>query len=210
MTRRLIPRDTGFYPLFRRQAEIVAEAAGILARELHEYRDPVAASTKLRNLEHAGDDLTHEIKKRLEDTFVTPFDRHAIHALASGLDDILDLIEEVADMFVLYDLEHPPAGTAEQANLLAQACAVIVEAIAHLQRPSELRPYPAELHRLEKEADVLVRASIQGLFDGAADVRPLLIGKDIHDGLENAIDRTDKVGRILDGLALSYGPGPSW
>ena len=210
MTLRLIPRDTGFYPLFRRQAAIVAEAANLLAHELHDYRDPAAISAKLRELEHSGDDLNHEIIARLENTFVTPFDRHEIHALASGLDDVLDLIEEVADKFVLYALERPPAGTAEQAALLAQSCAVLVEAIAHLDRPSDLRPYPAELHRLEKEADTLVRASIQRLFDDATDIRPLLIGKEIHDGLEDAIDRTDKVGRVLDNLALIYGPGPSW
>lgn len=210
MKLRLIPRETGFYPLFTRQAAIVAEAADLLAHELRDYRDPAGTSARLRDMEHAGDELNHEIMARLENTFVTPFDRHAIHALASGLDDVLDLIEEVADKFVLYGVERPPAGTAEQAELLARSCAVIVEAIGHLDRPSKLRPYPAELHRLEKEADTLVRASIQRLFDGATDIRPLLIGKEIHDGLEDAIDRTDKVGRVLDNLALSHGPGPSW
>ena len=211
MTRRLIPRDTGFHPLFRRQAAIVAEAAEILTRALRDYHDPTALSTKVRELEHVGDDLNHEIVARLDTTFVTPFDRHAIHDLASGLDDVLDLIEEVADKFVLYRLEEPPSGAAEQAELLSRSCGVLVEAIDHLERPSELRPYPAELHRLEKEGDMLVRNLIQRLFDGATeDVRPVLIGKEIHDGLEDAIDRTDKVGQILDSLALSYGPGPSW
>ena len=210
MRLRLIPRDIGFYSLFIRQAALVAEAANVLAHELRDFRDPDGTSAKLRDLEHAGDDINHEIMARLENTFVTPFDRHAIHELASGLDDVLDLIEEVADKFVLYGLAQPPAGAAEQADLLSRSCGVIVEAVAHLQRPSELRPYPAQLHRLEKEGDALVRASIQRLFEGATDVRPLLIGKEIHEDLEDAIDRTDKVGRVLDGLALSYGPGLSW
>jgi predicted phosphate transport protein (TIGR00153 family) len=207
---RLIPRDTSFYPLFTRQVAIVAEAAGILAAELRDYGDPAATSSKLRELEHAGDDQNHEIMARLEQTFVTPFDRHAIHALAGGLDDILDLIEEVADKFVLYRLAAPPDGAADMAELLRRSCAVLVEAIDHLERPAELRTYPLELHRLEKEGDTLVRSLIQRLFEGATDVRPLLIGKEIYDGLEDAIDRTDRVGRVLDNLALNVSPGPSW
>lgn len=211
MTLRLIPLDTGFYPLFRRQAAIVTEAAGILSSDLRDYHEPTALSTKVRELEHAGDDLNHEITARLDTTFVTPFDRHTIRALASGLDDVLDLIEEVSDKFALYRLEEPPSGAAEQAELLARSCGVLVEAIDHLVRPSELRPYPAELHRVEKEGDTLARRLIQRLFDDATeDIRPVLIGKEIHDGLEDAIDRADRVGQILDSLALSYGPGPSW
>jgi Phosphate transport regulator (distant homolog of PhoU) len=207
---RLIPRDTGFFQLFKRQVAIVAEAARILAAELRDYRDPAAASTKLRDLEHAGDGVNHEIMARLEQTFVPPFDRHAIEVLAGGLDDILDLIEEVADKFVLYKVSAPPPGAADQANLLARSCAVLVEAIDHLERPAELRAYPVELHRLEKEGDTLVRTLVQRLFDDASDVRPVLIGQEIYGGLEDAIDRTDQVGRVLDNLALSVGPGPSW
>jgi predicted phosphate transport protein (TIGR00153 family) len=207
---RLIPRDDGFYPLFKRQVAIVAEAVGILAAETRDYREPAAASAKLRDLEHAGDDLNHEITRRLEQTFVTPFDRDAIHHLASGLDDILDLVEEVADKFVLYHVAAPPDGAADMAELLARSCAVLVEAIDHLDKPATLRPYPIELHRIEKEGDALVRSLIQRLFDGATDIRPLLIGKEIYDGLEDALDRTDHVGRVLEGVALSVGPGPTW
>lgn len=210
MKLRLIPRDDGFYPLFRRQVAVVAEAAQILAAESRDYRDPAAASARLRDLEHAGDDLNHQITRRLEQTFVTPFDRDSIHHLANGLDDILDLVEEVADKFVLYNLAAPPEGAAGMAELLARSCAVLVEAIGHLDNPATLRPYPIELHRIEKEGDTLVRSLIQRLFDGATDVRPLLIGKEIYDGLEDALDRTDHIGRVLDNLALSVGPGPRW
>ena len=151
MKLRLIPRDDGFYPLFKRQVAIVAEAAGILAAETRAYRDPAAAAARLRDLEHAGDDMNHAITLRLEQTFVTPFDRDAIHHLASGLDDILDLVEEVGDKFALYELAAPPPGAAEMAELLAGSCAVLVEAIDHLDKPATLRPYPLELHRIEKE-----------------------------------------------------------
>ena len=210
MKLRLIPRDTGFHDLFARQAGIVAEAAVTLATELRDHHDPAAASTRLRELEHDGDDLNHEVMARLAGTFVAPFDRHAIHDLASGLDDVLDLIEEVADELVLYQLTAAPAGAADQAGLLSRACAEIVEAIDHLERPTELRPYAEEIHRIEKDGDALVRRLIQRLFDGTTDVRPVLIGHEVYQGLEAALDRADRVGRVLDRLALSYGPGPYW
>lgn len=135
MKLRLIPRDDGFYPLFKRQVAILAEAVQILAAETREYRDPTAASARLRDLEHAGDDLNREITRRLAQTFVTPFDRDAIHHLASGLDDVLDLVEEVADKFVLYQLAAPPAGAADMAELW----------LAHLwcwSRPSTISTNP--------------------------------------------------------------------
>lgn len=210
MKLRLIPRDDGFYPLFKRQIAIVAVAVQVLADGMRDYSDPAGTATRLRDLEHAGDDVNHEIMLRLEQTFVTPFDRDAIHNLASGLDDILDLAEEVADKFVLYQLAAPPDGAAAMADLLARSTAVLVEAIDHLEDPATLRPYPVELHRIEKEGDALVRSFIQRLFDGATDIRPLLIGKEIYDGLEDAIDTADHVGRALDNLALSVGPGPRW
>lgn len=130
--------------------------------------------------------------------------------LVSGLDDILDLAEEVADKFVLYNLAAPPDGAADMTDLLARSAAVLVEAIDHLDKPATLRPYPVELHRIEKEGDTLVRSLIQRLFENATDIRPLLIGKEIYDGLEDALDRADHVGRVLDNLALSVGPGPRW
>lgn len=210
MKLRLIPRDEGFYRLFERQVAIVAEAAQILAAESRDFRDPAAASARLRDLEHAGDELKHEVSRRIEQTFVAPFDRHAIYDLAAGLDDVLETIEEVADTFVLYSLDAPPAGTAEMAALLARSCGVLVEAIDHLHDLASLRKYPPELHRIEKEGDVLVRGLIQRLFDGATDVRPVLIGQEVYNLLKDALDGTHKVGRVLEGLGLSIGPRPRW
>ena len=210
MKLRLTPRDTGLQDLFARQAAIVAEAAVILASELREYHDPAAVSRRLRELEHAADDVNHETLAHLGRTFVAPFDRTAIHDLTTGLDGVIDCIEEVADKLVLYQLTEPPSGAADQAELVAQACRVIVEAIDHPERPTELRPYADEIHSLETEGDALVRELLRRLFDGATNVRPVLIGQEIYRGLDAALDRADRVGRVLDRLALSFGPGPYW
>jgi uncharacterized protein len=101
---RLVPRDTGLHYLFVRQAALAVEAAMIRATELGEYRDPAAASRRLRDLEHAGDDVNHETIAHLARTFVAPFDRTAIHDLTTSIDDVLDRIEEVADKLLPYRL----------------------------------------------------------------------------------------------------------
>lgn len=205
MSLRLIPRERAFHDLFRDQAATVTEAARVLEADLREFTDPPAASLKLRELEHRGDEINHAIMARLAETFVPPFDRHEVHELASALDDVIDLAEEVADKIVLHGLASPPAGAADQATLLRRASEVLAEAIGHLERPVELRPYPARLHDLEKEGDALVRSLVQRLFDGATDVRAVLIGKEIYAGLEDAIDRTDKVGQVLERIGSAHG-----
>ena len=207
MSLRLIPRERAFYELFRDQAAIVTEAARVLEADLGDFDDPDAASLTLRELEHRGDELNHAIMARLAETFVPPFDRHEVHDLANALDDVIDLAEEVADKVVLYRLAAPPRGAADQAALLRQACEVVSDAIGHLDRQAEVRPYPARLHELERAGDALVRSLNRQLFEGATDVRPVLIGQEIHRGLEDALDRTDRAGRVLERIASASG-GP--
>ena len=185
----------------------MTEAARVLEADLRDFDDPDSASRTLRELEHRGDDINHAIVGQLAETFVPPFDRHHVLELAGALDDVIDLAEEVADKVVLYRLAAPPAGASDQAVVLRQACEVLSEAIGHLERPAELRPYPARLHELEKDGDALVRSLIRRLFEGATDVRPVLIGKEIYEGLEGAIDRTDRAGRVLERIAFANG-GP--
>ncbi len=139
-----------------------------------------------------------------------PFGANEVLALATTLDDVLDLVEETADKLALYHLARPPRGADDQAKLLRRACALIVEAVDSLDRPSGLRPYSVRLHAMEKEADAIFRRHIRRLFDGGSDVRSVLTGKDIYRGLEAATDRADAVGRVLDGIALGFGSGPTW
>ncbi len=133
-----------------------------------------------------------------------PFDREQTLALALALDDMIDLVEEVADKLAIYHLARPPKGAADQAALLRRACAVIVEAVDDLERPSELRQYAVRLDEIAKKADSLFRRRMRRLFDDGNDVRSVLTGKDIYRGLKSAIDRADAVGRVLDGIALNW------
>jgi uncharacterized protein Yka (UPF0111/DUF47 family) len=208
MSPRLIPRERAFYDLFRDHVAIVVEAARALEVDLREFVDPAEASTTLRQLERRGDDVNHAIMGRLAETFVPPFDRHQVQELAGLLDDIIDLAEEVAHKVVLYGLTAPPAGASDQAQHLVLASEVLAEAIDHLERPIELRPYPARLHQIERRGDVIVRTNTKRLFEGATDVRPVLIGQEIYGALEDAIDRTDHAGQVLERIASAY--ASSW
>lgn len=205
MSFRLIPTDQQFYELFSEQAMVAAEGARVLEAELREYVDPTAAADRLRELEHRGDDVNHAVLAHLEATFVVPFERQDIHALTGVLDDIIDLVEKVGDMLVLYHVPAAPPGAADQAAILVKACDVIVDGMRLLARPIELRPYPPRIHLLEKEGDALRRRLIEQLFDHPANVISVLTGEEIYEGLEDAIDAADRVGRVLEQIAATYG-----
>jgi uncharacterized protein len=187
MTSRLIPTDQRFYKLFSDQAGIAAESARVLEAGLRDFGDPVAASDRLRELEHRGDDASHAVLEHLEATFVVPFERHDIHALTGVLDDIMDLAEKVGDMLVLYHVSVPPPGAADQATILVKMCDVIVEGVASLIRPLELRAYP------------------ERMFEHPENVLSVLTSEEIDEGLEDAIDAADRVGRVLEQIATTYG-----
>lgn len=205
MSLRLIPRERAFDQLFVEQASVVTLATRLVEEDLREFRDPRAVSERLRELEHRGDDLNHAIVERLTETFVPPFDRHFVQELAGTLDDVLDVVEEVADLLVLYRVPAPPPGAADQAALLVRAADLLAEAMTHLAQPRELKPFAGRLHELERGGDAIVRELMQRLFDGATDVRPVLIDKDIYDRLEDALDHADRAGRVLERIASAYG-----
>lgn len=200
----LIPRDRAFYPLFGEQVAIVAQGTRVLETMLRDYALPEAQAAELRALEHHGDELNHRIVERLEQTFVTPFGREEIHDLAARLDEVLDQTEEAADLLVLYRLEGPPAGAADQASLLVRQGGLLEEAIACLPSPSRLKPFVVQLHALEKDGDQLLRTVIQRLFDLPPAVPVLLAALDVHRKIESAIDASDHVGQVLDRVALQY------
>lgn len=201
MSVRLIPRDQGFYALFVDQAAIAAEAARVLEADLREFRDPAAAADEIQALEHRADDTNHAVLKRLEATFVLPFDHHEIQTLTTRLDDIVDLTEKIADMLVLYGVKAPPPGAADQASILVEACDVIVDGMARLSDRTDLRPFATKIHALEKRGDEIWRANISNLFEAPDDAQAVLTGEDIYDGLEAVIDAADRVGRMLGELA---------
>ncbi len=201
---RLIPRDVRFFDLFVDDAANVLAGARQLEAMLRTYDQPEARAAEIRATEHRGDEISHDIGHRLEATFVTPFDREDIYALISGLDDVLDFIEEAADTFVLYRIEAPTATAVEQAAIIVKQVELLHEALAHLQGFKGLDRYWIEVHRLENEGDQLARGAIAGLFSNGQDPVEIIKWKEIYALLESTIDKCEDVANIIERIVVKH------
>jgi uncharacterized protein len=201
---RLIPREERFFDLFVEDAANVLDGARQLESMLRTFDNPDKSAKKIRETEHKGDDLSSDIGRRLEQTFVTPFDREEIHALIAALDDILDLIEEVADTFVLYRIESPTKTSVKQAALVVQACETIHLALSNLRGFKEMDKYVVEIHRIENEGDKLARSAIAGLFDDGTKTIDVLKWKDVYALLEDTIDKTEDVADLIERIVVKH------
>jgi predicted phosphate transport protein (TIGR00153 family) len=199
-----VPRDEGFFELFVRQAKNVEAGALVLSDLISAFDDVHAKADELRRLEHAGDDMTHEVMRRLNTVFVTPIDHEDIHELTSTLDDVLDHMEAAADLFVLHKIDEPLPQMKVQADVLVHATRTLREALEQLPRYKELPPYWIEVDRLENEGDRVYRQAIADLFEGSHRALDVLKWRDIIDELEAAIDRTEDVSDVLEGIALKH------
>jgi predicted phosphate transport protein (TIGR00153 family) len=201
---RLIPREERFFDLFVEDAANVLGAARLLEAMLRTYDDVDARAAEIREAEHRGDEISHDIGHRLEATFVTPFDREDIHALISALDDVLDFIEEVADTFVLYRIDAPTAVAVQQASIVVRQCEQIHEALSHLRSFNGIEQYWIEVHRLENEGDQLARAAIAGLFADGGDPLEVIKWKDLYSHLEETIDTCEDVANIIERIVVKH------
>ena len=200
---RLTPQDTSFFALFTSSAQLLVEATRELTRFLEvEPSQRQVVADRLKDLEHAADDATHELINKVNSSFITPFDREDIHNLAASLDDCMDYIEETADLIVLYRMGEIPEGLAEQFEILARMAEVTAEAMPRLRSLKDLKSYWIEINRLENQADSLHRKMVASLFNNSVDPVTLIKVKAIVDGFENAADAFEKVAHAVEGIAV--------
>jgi uncharacterized protein len=200
----LIPREERFFDLFAEDAANVLASARLLEAMLRTYDAPEQRAAEIRTAEHRGDEISHDIGHRLERTFVTPFDREDIHALISGLDDVLDFIEEVADTFVLYRVETPTAVAVQQASIVVKQCEQLHDALLHMRGFKGLESRWIEVHRLENEGDQLARQAIADLFAGGGDTLEIIKWKEIYALLESTIDKCEDVANIIERITIKH------
>ncbi|HEX2160352.1 MAG TPA: DUF47 family protein [Thermoleophilaceae bacterium] len=199
----LAPRDREFFDLFEEAGGNIVRAADLLDRMLRAFPD--RGDDLARDIlicEQDGDRITHDIIRRLNETFVTPIDREDIYELASALDDIVDLTEEVADYLILYKIEAPMEQAQRLAHVLLQCSRQIAEAMPRLRGFKDLSHYTVEINRLENDGDRIVREAIASLFDNGIDPMVVIRWKDIYERLEEAIDASEKVANILEGIVI--------
>ena len=200
---RLTPQDTSFFTLFTSSAQLLVEATRELTRFLEvEPSKRQAVADRLKDLEHAADDATHELLNKVNSSFITPFDREDIHHLAASLDDCMDYIEETADLIVLYRMGEIPDGLAEQFEILARMAEVTAEAMPRLRAMKDLKSYWIEINRLENQADTLHRKMVAAHVHNAPDPVNVIQGKPIVDAFENAADAVEKVAHDVAGIAV--------
>jgi predicted phosphate transport protein (TIGR00153 family) len=199
---RFRPVDTTFYDLFSRSAGHIVAGAALLAELLGDGNDREGIAKRMRDAEHEADETTHDIIRRVNSTFVTPFDREDIYSLASELDDIMDHMEEAVDLVVLYGVEELPAELAHQVEVLQRAADLTAEAMPRLETMKGLDEYWIEINRLENAGDKSYRRILANLFGGEYGALDVLKLKDIVDSLEAAIDAFESVANTVEQIAV--------
>jgi predicted phosphate transport protein (TIGR00153 family) len=199
---RFRPVDTSFYDLFTESANHLVRGADLLAEMLSEGADAADVGQRMRDAEHAADETTHAIVRRVNSTFITPFDREDIYSLASALDDIMDLMDEVVDMILLYEVRVLPTELSQQVEVL-QRCAELTSAsMPNLRSMQSLEEYWIEINRLENAGDKNHRRILANLFSGEYKTIEVLKLKDIVESLEDSIDAFEKVANIVEQIAV--------
>ena len=200
---RLTPQNKEFYVLYERAAANAVEIARLLVDLLDRFPEGSGELvTRIKDLEHTGDDLTHSIVDLLNRTFVTPFDRDDMYRLASALDDIADHVDEVADDLGLYGVKAVPDEARKQAAVILQSAVKLEEAITRLDGFKDVRPQLIELRSLEDEGDRLERDAIAGLFRSGQDPISIIRWKDLHEQLEAAVDACEYAADVLEAIVV--------
>jgi predicted phosphate transport protein (TIGR00153 family) len=199
----LVPKERQFFVLFRENAANLTEGLMTLHALLNgPSEDFIQHSRKLRDLEHRGDEVTHHINHELNRTFITPFDREDIYALASALDDVIDLAEETADTIVLDRVESITPEARRMGDILVQIGGELAGAFDQLETRREMTNFWVRIHDLENQGDRVTREAIGALFQNSHDPIHIIKWKDVYSLLEKTIDRTEDVANILESVTI--------
>jgi uncharacterized protein len=199
---RFRPVDTTFYDLIAESAGKLVSGTALLAEMLSSTVDAGDLASRMRAAEHESDETTHAIIRKVNTTFVTPFDREDIYRLASGLDDVMDYMDEAVDLVNLYECQDLPSGIAKQVDVLQRCAELTAEAMPRLRSMHDLETYWIEINRLENEGDQAYRRILAKLFSGAYDALTVMKLKDVVDALEKAVDAFETVANIVEQIAV--------
>jgi uncharacterized protein len=198
MSFRLLPKDVRFFDLFIADGENLQAAAAKLQDMIDRFDDLEARIAEIQLLEKRGDDIDREINQRLEDAFVTPFDREDIHDLTIQLDDVVDGIQSTAETLVIYGIERPTDEARELARILSDQADALVSALRKLDGLKDLDADLTRVHDLEHEADALSRAAVARLFRDGSDPLDVIKWRDLYRELENAIDAAEDAAEAIE------------
>jgi predicted phosphate transport protein (TIGR00153 family) len=199
----LIPKEVRFYDYFEQQSQHVLKASALLHELVHNFPDARAKMHAIKEVEHQGDAVTHEIVRKLNTTFITPIDREDIHSLATRLDDVLDYIEAAAERLVVYRIKEPTSACRAMAEVIVQQTHAMDRTIKCLRTMDPgFHEHAVEVNRLENSADNLLRDSLAALFEEQADPIEVIKWKEIYETMEIVTDRCEDVVNVIEGIIL--------
>ena len=199
----LTPQNRAFFGLFTRASGNAVEISRLLVELLDRFpSDGAELISRIKDREHEGDRLTHDVVDLLNRTFVTPFDRDDMYRLASAIDDVCDHVDEAADNIALYGVKSVPDEAKAQANVILRAAIQLDEAVSLLEGFKDSQRQLIELRELEDEGDRLVREAVAGLFRSGQDPISIIRWKDIHEQLEGAVDACENAADVLEAILV--------
>lgn len=199
---RLIPRDNSFFAMFSAMSDNLIGGAQTLVDLFANYGDVEKQVEHIQRIEREGDELTHAILTKLNQTFITPFDREDIHQLASKLDDVLDFINAAGARLVMYRITTPPPAAAELARIILMQSQELQKAVSLMQKNGNILVHCVEINRLENEADQVSQRAIARLFEHEKDPINLIKIKELLEFLERATDKAEDVANVLETVVL--------
>lgn len=199
---RLIPHEVKFFELFAELSGNLTEGARLLRAMLATPVDLRVQAEQMQAIEHRGDKATHAIITKLNQTFITPFDREDIHRLASSLDDVLDFMNAAATRLVMYKIDQPPPASAELAALLVLQTEELAKGVSLLEKNGHVVQHCDEINRLEDVADHVSRKAIADLFENEKDPIQLIKLKELYEVLEFATDKAEDAANVLEAIVL--------
>jgi uncharacterized protein len=198
----LIPKDTSFFRMFSAMSDNLIAGARTLVDLFSDYQDVEKKIDEIHRIERDGDELTHAILTKLNQTFITPFDREDIHQLASKLDDVLDFVNAAGARLVMYQITAPPPAAAELAKIILKQSQELQKAVSLMQKNGNILAHCVEINRLENEADLVSQNAIAKLFEREKDPINLIKIKELLEFLERATDKAEDVANVLETVVL--------
>ncbi len=200
----LLPRDEKYFDRFTELAVRIHESARILERWFVGEADVKTVADQVKRLEHECDEISHEILRGIDRTFITPIDREDIHRLAVRLDDVIDLIDGSVRRVVLFQIEKPTPVSTQLARLIVQTTSELVEAVSHLRQQKGVMGHCIKIKQIENEGDVVYHNAIASLFRDNLPAIEVIKWKDVYDNMERCIDSCVAVAHVLESVVLKH------
>jgi uncharacterized protein len=198
----ILPREEKYFELFDQMAEKMHLAAGILVKMFEDMANAEQYATQLSGVEHEADEITHEVLRRLNKSFITPIDREDIHALISAMDTVVDLIEGTAARVIMYGVKESTPAMRELTGILAEIASAIGRSVAKIHSHEDAAQIIVEVHDLESKGDAIYRSAVREMFAAGGDALGIMKCKEVYEKLEGAIDACEGAANVVENIKL--------